>query len=77
MPIIPFRIPYESVDEDQHSSLGVFCGFHISINSYSPSLILTGLSIVSSFSKRREFGSEEEDINTAECMDLVEVIYNV
>ena len=71
-------MPYESINEDQHSCLRMLCTLHISINSHSPSLITTSIPIrILSIDEGGEFGPEEEDVYATESRDLIEMFHHV
>jgi hypothetical protein len=67
--------PYQLVDVNEHASLGVLRGEHISVYSHSPPLVPPQLYVtVQSVHQRSQLGPQQEYVDAAIQRDLVQVI---
>lgn len=64
---------YPLINRNQDTSLCVFRGQYITVDSHSPPLIPPDFDVtVHAINERRELGSKEKDVDTAELRYLIE-----
>jgi hypothetical protein len=68
---------YKTINVDEHTGFGMFGSEHIAVDCDTPSLVHSGLRIAChAVHHRGQFGAQEKDVDSTECGNEVEVLYD-